>query len=112
MNVLVTGSSGHVGSAIAARLAQQARVTGLDLRPGPYTTQVGDVGDEQLVKASCRGTDAVVHTAALHVSMGAVPDLARLQPGSMRACRRSPKTSTTARSSRGKRSFGRPPMPK
>jgi nucleoside-diphosphate-sugar epimerase len=72
MNVLVTGSSGHVGSAIAARLAQQARVIGLDLQPGPYTTRVGDVEDEQLVKSLCRGTDAVVHTAALHV-----PDLGR-----------------------------------
>lgn len=79
MNVLVTGSSGHVGSAIAARLAQQARVIGLDRQPGPYTTRVGDVEDEQLVKTLSRGTDAVVHTAALHV-----PDLGRASPEQFR----------------------------
>lgn len=79
MNVLVTGSSGHVGSAIAARLAQQARVIGLDRQPGPYTTRVGDVEDEQLVKSLSRGTDAVVHTAALHV-----PDLGRASPEQFR----------------------------
>ncbi|HKT60468.1 MAG TPA: NAD(P)-dependent oxidoreductase [Gemmatimonadales bacterium] len=72
MNILVTGSSGHIGSAVAARLAQQARVIGLDRRPGPFTTRVGEIEDDQLVRSSVRGVDAVVHTAALHV-----PDLGR-----------------------------------
>ena len=72
MNILVTGSSGHVGSAVAARLSAQARVIGLDLRPGPHTTRLGDIADEQLVGELIRGTAAVVHTAALHV-----PDLGR-----------------------------------
>src|ERR687892_528094 len=79
MNILVTGSSGHIGSAVAARLAQVARVIGLDRQPGPYTTLVGDVADEQLVRALTRGADTVVHTAALHV-----PDLGRASPEQFR----------------------------
>jgi UDP-glucose 4-epimerase len=72
MNILVTGSSGHIGSAVAARLAQGAHIIGLDRRPGPLTTRVGDIEDDQLVRSLVRGKDVVVHTAALHV-----PDLGR-----------------------------------
>ena len=72
MTILVTGSSGHIGSAVAARLAQGARIVGLDRRPGPFTTRVGEIEDDELVRLLIRGTDVVVHTAALHV-----PDLGR-----------------------------------
>jgi nucleoside-diphosphate-sugar epimerase len=75
MKILITGSSGHIGSAVAARLAQEASVTGLDRRPGPCTTHVGDIEDERLVGTLLPGIDAVVHTAALHV-----PDLGRATP--------------------------------
>jgi UDP-glucose 4-epimerase len=67
MNVLVTGSSGSIGSAVAARLRRHALVTGLDLLPGPETTRIGDIADEGLVRDMMRGVSAVVHTAALHV---------------------------------------------
>lgn len=72
MNVLVTGSSGHIGSAAAEKLSGQARVTGLDRRPGTWTTVPGGVEDRALVRRALEGADAVVHTAALHV-----PDLGR-----------------------------------
>ena len=72
MKILVTGSSGHIGSAVAARLAQEARIVGLDRRPGPFTTRAGEIVDDELVRQLIRGTDVVVHTAALHV-----PDLGR-----------------------------------
>lgn len=71
MNVLVTGSSGRIGGAIAARLSLHHRVTGFDLRPGPLTAVTGDVRDTPLIARLLGGVDAVVHTAALHV-----PDLA------------------------------------
>lgn len=71
MKVLVTGSSGRIGGAIAARLSLRHQVTGFDLRPGPLTSVVGDVCDTGLLAAQCAGADAVVHTAALHM-----PDLA------------------------------------
>lgn len=67
MKLLVTGSSGYIGAAIAARLRREADVVGLDLRPGPETTRVGDITDEDLVGHMLRGVSAVVHSAALHV---------------------------------------------
>ena len=70
MRVLVTGSSGRIGGAIAARLSLQHQVVGLDLQPGPLTSIVGDLCDERLLAATCAGLDAVIHTAALHA-----PDL-------------------------------------
>ncbi len=71
MKVLVTGSSGRIGGAIAARLSLRHQVTGVDLRPGALTTAIADVSDTVRLAALCAGTDAVVHTASLHV-----PDLA------------------------------------
>src|SRR5688572_8529428 len=71
MKVLVTGSSGRIGGAIAARLTLNHQVTGLDLRPGALTGEVADVEDTARLAALLPGIDAVVHTASLHV-----PDLA------------------------------------
>ncbi len=71
MKVLVTGASGRIGGAIAARLSLRHQVTGFDLRPGALTTVTGDVRDTGVLAGLCRGMDAVVHTASLHV-----PDLA------------------------------------
>jgi nucleoside-diphosphate-sugar epimerase len=72
LNALVTGSSGHIGAAVAARLAEQHRVLGLDRRPGPGTALVGSIEEDRLVRRAVRGMDAIVHTAALHA-----PDLGR-----------------------------------
>jgi nucleoside-diphosphate-sugar epimerase len=67
VNVLVTGSSGAIGSAVARRLRREGPVIGLDLRPGAETTRLGDIADSDLLKRLLRGVGAVVHTAALHV---------------------------------------------
>jgi nucleoside-diphosphate-sugar epimerase len=64
--VLVTGSSGRVGAAIAAALSTEHDVAGLDLFPGLHTTHRGSIEDARLVAAAMRGAIAVVHTAALH----------------------------------------------
>ncbi len=71
MKVLVTGSSGRIGGAIAARLMLRHQVTGVDLRPGPLTTAIADLRDTRRMAELATGMDAVVHTASLHV-----PDLA------------------------------------
>jgi nucleoside-diphosphate-sugar epimerase len=71
LRVLVTGSSGRIGSSIAARLKLRHQVTGVDRRPGPLTDAVADVIDTARLEELLPGTDAVVHTASLHV-----PDLA------------------------------------
>jgi nucleoside-diphosphate-sugar epimerase len=80
VRVIVTGSSGRIGGAIAARLTLRHSVTGVDLRPGPLTAQVADVQDTQRLEALLRGVDAVVHTASLHV-----PDLATRSAAEFRA---------------------------
>jgi nucleoside-diphosphate-sugar epimerase len=64
--ILVTGTSGQVGAAIAAQLAPEHEVLGLDRVPGRHTTELGDVAHAALVDALMCGVDAVVHTAALH----------------------------------------------
>jgi nucleoside-diphosphate-sugar epimerase len=71
LKVLVTGSSGRIGGAIAARLTLRHQVTGVDLRPGALTTAIADLCDTRRIAELCAGMDAIVHTASLHV-----PDLA------------------------------------
>jgi UDP-glucose 4-epimerase len=68
MRVLITGTSGRIGQAIAACLgkATQLQVTGLDLVSGPWTTTVGSICDQKVMARALQGCDAVIHTAALH----------------------------------------------
>jgi len=69
--VLVTGGSGFLGRAIAARLiARGDRVRTLarrfspDLPPLGVEQQQGDIADAAVVEKACAGMDAVIHTAA------------------------------------------------
>lgn len=64
--ILITGSSGNAGAAIARRLMGQWEVVGFDLQPGPYTNFTGSITDWPTVKAITQGVDAIVHTASLH----------------------------------------------
>ena len=64
--ILVTGSSGWIGAAVAERMAGEAEVVGLDLLPGPWTSALGDITDSRLIAELVRGKDAVIHIAALH----------------------------------------------
>jgi len=80
LRILLTGSSGRIGAAIGARLSLRHQVTGVDRRHGPLTTAVVDVRDTSKLAPLCRGLDAVVHTAALHV-----PDMASHSPADFRA---------------------------
>ena len=65
--VLVTGSAGHLGEALARVLrAEGHEVTGLDILPSPYTDVVGSVSDRAVVRECLSGVDAVLHAATLH----------------------------------------------
>lgn len=66
MRVLVTGAAGLIGSGVAARLASDHDVIGLDLKAGPQVQIVGDCTDVADWRERAGSVDAVVHTAALH----------------------------------------------
>jgi UDP-glucose 4-epimerase len=67
MHALVTGSSGHLGEALVRRLRDLGdRVTGLDIREGPFTTRVGSITDRGCVGRCIAGVQTVFHTATLH----------------------------------------------
>ncbi len=67
MNILVTGSSGHLGEALVRHLRDVGhRVAGLDLMPSPWTDLVGSIADRNFVRNAMRGFGAVVHSATLH----------------------------------------------
>jgi nucleoside-diphosphate-sugar epimerase len=65
--VIVTGSSGHLGEALVRVLRDRGyAVTGIDLRPSPYTTVTGSVADRAVVRGCLAGAGAVLHAATLH----------------------------------------------
>ncbi|MDX8515317.1 NAD-dependent epimerase/dehydratase family protein [Mesorhizobium captivum] len=69
MRILLTGSSGWLGSALAPRLKSLGHeVTGLDPVPSAQTEVVGSVADRELVlrTVSEDGIEAIVHSGALH----------------------------------------------
>lgn len=73
--VLVTGSSGRVGAAIAAAASAAGwMVQGHDRVPGAWTTALGDLRDQRVRRAALAGVQAVVHVAGLHAPhVGQVP---------------------------------------
>ncbi len=67
MNILVTGSAGHLGEALMRTLRSTRHVAfGIDLLPSPYTDAVGSIADRAFVADAMRGVDAVLHAATLH----------------------------------------------
>ena len=66
MRILVTGAAGLIGSSVAARLAQDHDVIGLDINPGQQVHIVADCGDVAEWRQRVGSIDAIVHVAALH----------------------------------------------
>lgn len=67
MNVLVTGSSGHLGEALVRALRSAShQVVGLDTIDSPFTSHTGSIIDRDVVRSCVRGVDAVIHAATLH----------------------------------------------
>ena len=67
MKILLTGSAGHLGEALARTLRRADHdVVGLDIMPSPFTSVTGSIVDADVVRDAMAGVDAVLHTAALH----------------------------------------------
>jgi len=67
MSILVTGSAGHLGEALVRSLRSEGRaVIGVDLKPSPFTDQVGSIGDRSFIESCMKRASAVVHAATLH----------------------------------------------
>ncbi|GHB40614.1 hypothetical protein GCM10007094_32510 [Pseudovibrio japonicus] len=64
--VVVTGSSGRIGSAIVRALKPAYKLIGIDRIAAPTTTHVADIADTNTLHRCCHGAVAVVHVAALH----------------------------------------------
>ena len=66
--ILVTGSSGYLGSAVVQTLREHnVAAIGIDLIDSPTTNFIGCVSDINIVrKASRQGCKSIIHTAALH----------------------------------------------
>jgi UDP-glucose 4-epimerase len=67
MNVLVTGSAGHLGEGLVRHLRQTGlNPIGLDTNRSDFTRHVGSITDPDFVNECMRGIDAVIHAATLH----------------------------------------------
>ncbi|WDF78228.1 NAD(P)-dependent oxidoreductase [Mucilaginibacter sp. KACC 22773] len=67
MKILVTGSSGQLGSATVKHLkAFGHHITGVDVIPAATTDDIIDIKNKSETENLCRGFDAIIHTAAVH----------------------------------------------
>jgi UDP-glucose 4-epimerase len=69
MKVLVTGSSGQLGSYVSELLVPSHVVVGLDIKPQPFDSLravsiEGDITEPADVRNALKGVDAVIHCAA------------------------------------------------
>jgi UDP-glucose 4-epimerase len=95
MRVLVTGGAGFVGSHVLDRLqACGHEPRNFDLVPSPYhcngnsvDTVIGDLRDEDAVRAAVRGCEAILHLAAVADVNEVVEDPVRAEDVNVRGTR-------------------------
>jgi nucleoside-diphosphate-sugar epimerase len=66
MRILITGSSGQLGTEIARQLASAHEPIGIDLTPGTWTQHIIDIQDRAALHAIMADIDAIIHIASLH----------------------------------------------
>jgi len=67
MKILITGSSGHLGTALSMTLGKtNHHIIGIDIKAGEFTHFVGDLADKTFVQDCMEGVEVILHTATLH----------------------------------------------
>lgn len=66
MRILITGSSGPLGAAIAQQLSVHHEPIGIDRVPGKWTRHVVDINERETLFYLTKGMDAIIHIASLH----------------------------------------------
>ncbi|MFL5662500.1 MAG: NAD-dependent epimerase/dehydratase family protein [Ktedonobacteraceae bacterium] len=66
MRILITGSSGQLGTEIARQLSQGYEITAVDVIPGEWTQHHINITNRDAVDAIMKGIDGVIHIASLH----------------------------------------------
>ncbi len=67
MKILLTGSSGHLGEAIARTLQKEGQdYLGVDINPSAFTTHRGSITDREFIGRMVQKVDYIIHTATLH----------------------------------------------
>ena len=66
MRILITGSSGQLGTELAQQLSQRDHITGIDVIPGPWTQHIMNITDRDAVNTLMKHIDTVIHIASLH----------------------------------------------
>src|SRR5712692_10078946 len=66
MRILITGSSGQLGAAIAEQLGRDHELIGIDVNPGLWTQRLVSITDRRTIFQLAREVDAIIHVASLH----------------------------------------------
>lgn len=67
MRIVITGSTGYLGKALVKKFREQQHdVIGIDILESNETTIVGSITNKNLIEKALRGSDVIIHSAALH----------------------------------------------
>lgn len=66
IRILITGSSGQLGAAIAEQLKRDHELIGIDITPGTWTQRLVSITDRRTIFQLAREVDAIIHVASLH----------------------------------------------
>jgi len=66
MRILITGSSGQLGTVICSMLSREHSIIGVDSAPGEHTSHPGDITDQEFILSITKDVEVIIHTCSLH----------------------------------------------